>query len=670
MSTPPEELSRNNALTEGQVFEGRYQILSVLGRGGVGVVYKARHMHMDKMVAIKTLLQSVVSDDAESFQRFEREARTASSLDHVNIIKIFDFGKTASGLVFLVMEYLGDQTLESLLLEKGRLDIDRFLSISVQICDGLQNAHKHQVIHRDIKPSNIMLLKAEDNEECVKIVDFGLAKLSTPEAAQSVTRTGTIIGTPLFMSPEQCRGLTLDNRSDIYSLGCVFYLMLTGRVPIQGATTLDTLFQHTALRPVSFAALGADLHLPPRLEQVIFKALEKDPDQRQQSMLQLRTEIQQAIFDPSFRASTVPPASGVSSAFAARVVSAEDSSSAQYADLLDSANTMVSINKTPESIKQLRGTESEKSSKINKPVVVATLAVMVLIAVAAVVLRKPAPVPIVAATSAVATAPTISAITSAPTPSRPKTVTSDRSKFVVKEQKARPEKKQSAPVVAKRPNESKVTPKQSNTQTDLQQIESLQSQARSNVLRKNWSAALTAFDSCLRLEAKVFGAQNFRLFPTLANIMHCQLMLNQANQTRNNLMLALGIFSGQRSAVLENVSKRPQATRIWRTLASVCLVNGAPSHDPVLLNWSADFYELTRKSWHGDTTTADYVQLCQEYSQVLELCGNREKENQIRAEINLPPLPKLGPPAGAQKRGRPQESVKRNGRMVIRSYRY
>jgi serine/threonine-protein kinase len=111
LSISPEELSQNNTLAEGQIFEGRYQILSVLGRGGVGVVYKARHMHMDKIMAIKTLLPSVVTDDAESFQRFEREARTASSLDHVNIIKIFDFGKTASGLAFLVMEYLGDQTL-------------------------------------------------------------------------------------------------------------------------------------------------------------------------------------------------------------------------------------------------------------------------------------------------------------------------------------------------------------------------------------------------------------------------------------------------------------------------------------------------------------------------------------------------------------------------------
>ena len=698
MSISPEELSQNNTLAEGQIFEGRYQILSVLGRGGVGVVYKARHMHMDKMVAIKTLLSSVVTDDVESFQRFEREARTASSLDHVNIIKIFDFGKTASGLAFLVMEYLGDQTLESLLHEKGRLDIDRFLSISVQICDGLQNAHKHQVIHRDIKPSNIMLLKVEDDEECVKIVDFGLAKLSTQETAQNLTKTGAIIGTPLFMSPEQCRGLTLDNRSDIYSLGCVFYLALTGRVPIQGATALDTLFQHTTLKPAPFASIGVDLHLPPRLEQVIFKALEKDPDLRQQSMLEFRTEIQNAIFDPSFRASA---ASTVPAAFPAHVVSADDATSARYADLVDSSHTVVSINKTPadlapgdtapsaalavtsqspdsgeKSIKQLRGAKSDanqipgdevgKARRIDAPAVLVALGATVLIAaMVAVLMYKPAATSTVASSTlqTAISVPGIQSVSPLAETGKP-----ERSKTVVKEQKTKPEIKAPPPVSAKKPSEPK---KLSTKQIDLKQIEDYDKLARVSLSHNDWLAAQTAFDSSLRLQAKTFGARDFRLFPTLAGIIHCQLILKNGAQTRSNLMLALDIFSSQQSVVLDSVSKKPQAPRIWRTLASACFQNGAPSHDLVLLKWSADFYELTRKSWVGDKGAPEYVQLCLDYCKVLELCGNRSKENLIRAEINLPPLVDSNPPSSSRrKRGRPHEFVQRGGRMVIRNYRF
>jgi serine/threonine protein kinase len=282
------------------MFEGRFQIMSVLGQGGVGVVYKAKQTHMNKIVAIKTLMLSVVSDDAASFNRFEQEAQAASSLNHPNIISIFDFGKSANGLAYLVMEYLGSKNLDDVLETDKRLGPDRFLRVAGQICDGLQHAHKKGVIHRDIKPTNIMLVTTEDAVDVVKIVDFGLAKLTAVESEKHLTKTGTIIGTPLYMSPEQCRGLDLDHRSDIYSLGCVLYMALTGKEPIQGTTALDTLYKHTAQPPIPFKVACPEIDLPPRLEQVILKSLQKDPTLRQQSMTELRNDITDAIYYRSF----------------------------------------------------------------------------------------------------------------------------------------------------------------------------------------------------------------------------------------------------------------------------------------------------------------------------------------------------------------------------------
>ncbi len=264
MSTPSDELKQPSNLVEGQIFEGRFEIISILGQGGVGVVYKAKQKHMNKLVAIKTLMLSNVKNDESSFRRFEQEAQAASSLNHANIISIFDFGKTAEGLAYLVMEYLGGKTLDDVMDLDKRMGPDRFLRLSSQVCDGLQHAHRKGVVHRDLKPSNIMLMDTEESADVVKIVDFGLAKLTAAECEKHLTQTGTIVGTPLYMSPEQCRGMELDHRSDIYSLGCVLYYALTGKEPIQGNTALDTLYRHTAEPPIPFKSACPELDLPPR----------------------------------------------------------------------------------------------------------------------------------------------------------------------------------------------------------------------------------------------------------------------------------------------------------------------------------------------------------------------------------------------------------------------
>jgi serine/threonine protein kinase len=291
-----------HALSEGQMFEGRFQIISILGQGGVGVVYKAKQLGIDRVVALKTLQQNMVSTES-SLKRFEQEARAVSNLAHPNIVTIHDFGRSADGIVFLVMEYLGNQTLDGLIKAESRLHIDRFLKIFYQICDGLQHAHKKGIIHRDMKPSNIMLVSNDEGNDFVKIVDFGLAKLAESDSQQHLTKTGAVLGTPLFMSPEQCKGIDIDHRSDIYSVGCMMYFALTGRVPFQGDSPLNTFYKHLSESAAPFSISAPALALPPQLELVVLRALQKDPDQRQQSMAALKGELINALYPEAYQLS-------------------------------------------------------------------------------------------------------------------------------------------------------------------------------------------------------------------------------------------------------------------------------------------------------------------------------------------------------------------------------
>ena len=279
---------------EGEIFEDRFRILSVLGQGAMGVVYKAKQIHMDKIVAIKTLQPSVLATDLD-LRRFEQEAKAASNLTHANIITVYDFGISADGGAYLVMEYLGSRSLDGLLKSQKRLDLELFLRIFTQICDGMQHAHKKGVIHRDMKPSNVMLVDDEEASNIVKVVDFGLAKLVSADAQQHLTQTGSVMGTPLYMSPEQCRGSELDNRSDIYSVGCMMYAALTGGVPHMGDSPLSTLYKHLSEPPPPFSVSAPDIRLPDPVEMVVQKALQKDPAQRQQSMAELRSELMNAV---------------------------------------------------------------------------------------------------------------------------------------------------------------------------------------------------------------------------------------------------------------------------------------------------------------------------------------------------------------------------------------
>jgi serine/threonine protein kinase len=277
----------------GTLFADRYKILEVLGHGGMGVVYKAHHEFMDKVVAIKMLLPQLVSDD-RTVQRFQYEARAASRLSHPNIIALHDFGLTPdNGVPYLVMDYIEGKSLSEVIKTEKQVSVTRSIAIFTQVADALHHAHSLGVIHRDLKPANIMLIKGADGGELVKVVDFGVAKIVSNEGddAQRLTATGEIFGSPVYMSPEQCLGHQLKATSDVYALGCVMYETVTGKLPIVGATPLETLSNQLQTIPDRFAEARPDLYIPEGLEAIVFTALAKNPDDRQQTMQEVKDEL-------------------------------------------------------------------------------------------------------------------------------------------------------------------------------------------------------------------------------------------------------------------------------------------------------------------------------------------------------------------------------------------
>jgi serine/threonine protein kinase/Tfp pilus assembly protein PilF len=277
----------------GTVIGGRYEVLSVIGRGGMSVVYKARNRAVGSIVAIKTLKEDLVQDE-ELFARFCQEAKAVQMLIHPHIVTVHEFGVTLNGQPFIVMDFLDGRTLESVLEQEGRIPVKRLLKIAIQVCDALQNAHTHSIIHRDIKPGNIMLIETANETDFVKLFDFGFAKLLSRRgmAVQALTQHGDVLGTPLYMSPEQSKGKELDSRSDVYSLGCVMYEALTGKAPIVGENVLDTMQKHINERPATLDAARPDLYIPDALTAVIFRTLEKNREDRYQSMNDLKRDLE------------------------------------------------------------------------------------------------------------------------------------------------------------------------------------------------------------------------------------------------------------------------------------------------------------------------------------------------------------------------------------------
>ncbi len=291
----PNEINRDDSAVEfslagaefqrGEVLGGRYRVLSLLGKGGMGIVYRVEQIFLGKELALKTIDKTLMSDI--TIRRFQAEARAAFAVDHPNIISVNDFGLLDDQTPFLVMEIVRGETLGAI-LKNRTLSVEEAIPFFIQVCFGLAHAHENGVVHRDIKPNNLMVLTQMPfgTEGSVKILDFGIAKLTQHEGGeiQALTKTGEIFGSPLYMSPEQCSGGKVDHRSDIYSLGCVLFEALTGTTPFFGESALSTMMMHQSGRVPSLkeASLGKDF--PAELDRVIQAMLAKQPDNRYQNL--------------------------------------------------------------------------------------------------------------------------------------------------------------------------------------------------------------------------------------------------------------------------------------------------------------------------------------------------------------------------------------------------
>lgn len=264
----------------------RYQIKRILGQGGMGVVFQALDQELSRDVAIKILLCESHRDPAMQ-ERFLREAQAVSGLNHPNIIRIFSSGLNADGNPYHVMEFLEGKTLAEE-LAAGRLSARRFFELVPHIVDGLVHAHKQKLVHRDLKPSNIMICKDLEGNEQVKIIDFGIVRFETTgeQSGRTLTNPDAILGSPTYMSPEQCRGERITFSSDIYSLGCVMYECITGTPPFEGDSVLETMYKHMT-EPAPSLASNAKSPESRRLAQLVDRCLEKSPVNRPTSMSEL-----------------------------------------------------------------------------------------------------------------------------------------------------------------------------------------------------------------------------------------------------------------------------------------------------------------------------------------------------------------------------------------------
>jgi serine/threonine-protein kinase len=272
----------------GCAIDGRYRIDGVLGRGGMGVVYRARHEVIDKLVAIKILL---ATEDREVVERFVNEARAATSIGNAHIVDTVDFGTLPDGATYFVMEYLEGETLAKHIKSTRFVPAERALYIAKQITQGMSAAHRAGIVHRDLKPENTFLTHREGHDDFVKLLDFGIAKMQ--HAQNRLTRAGTIFGTPHYMSPEQAAGREVDPRTDIYSLGVMLYEMLSGKVPFDAENPMGLLTQHLYSEPVPLT-LFPDLPQPISgpLDAVVLKCLAKSPDERYATMGDLGADLE------------------------------------------------------------------------------------------------------------------------------------------------------------------------------------------------------------------------------------------------------------------------------------------------------------------------------------------------------------------------------------------
>jgi hypothetical protein len=277
----------------GSVVHEKFHVMKKLGEGGMGAVYLAEHVKMGRKMALK-VMNPGMHQDADAIARFNREAKNASQINHPNVCAIYDFGETPEGLIYLAMEFIEGSSLSGLIEKNGALGAPRAASIIHQAADALQVAHDYGIVHRDLKPDNIMIAKARDGSDLVKVVDFGIAKASSSDA-QKVTKTGLVVGTPEYMSPEQLAGDKLDGRSDIYSLGLVAFNCLTGKLPFPSNSAQEAMIMRLTDEPKRLDEMRPDISWPEELQDVMTKALMRDAAERYQNAADFGRQLTKAV---------------------------------------------------------------------------------------------------------------------------------------------------------------------------------------------------------------------------------------------------------------------------------------------------------------------------------------------------------------------------------------
>ena len=285
-------VSDSNQTWLGKVVDGRYRVLEVIGRGGMGVVYRVEHLRMGKVAAMKVLHRDL-AEDVDVIHRFEREAAAVSRLHHPHTVQVFDFG-TAQGALYLIMEYVRGQDLGRIVERDGPMPWARAAPLFAQIAGALQEAHEYGIVHRDLKPENVLITRSTAGRDYAKVLDFGLAKLDQRNAApQRETQRSQIVGTPYFMSPEQIRGEEVDARSDIYSFGALMFQVLTGQHLYTGTTAVGVLTKHLTADPDAPSMRVPKMGIPPTVDHLCRKALARDPADRWQTAAQLGEAIEE-----------------------------------------------------------------------------------------------------------------------------------------------------------------------------------------------------------------------------------------------------------------------------------------------------------------------------------------------------------------------------------------
>ena len=276
----------------GSIIAERYHVIKKLGEGGMGQVYLAEHVKMGRKSAVKVMNPGMVHD-ADAISRFNREAANASRINHPNVAGIYDFGETPDGLIYLAMEFIEGEALTDVVKSHGALPPTRAADITRQAAEGLAVAHDMGIVHRDLKPDNIMIAKNRDGSDCVKVVDFGIAKANSEN--QKVTRTGMVVGTPEYMSPEQLAGDKLNGQSDIYSLALVAFNMLTGKLPFPSETVQESMIMRLTDKPRALTEMNPSLPWTPEVQAVMDRALERDAKLRYQSASEFGQALWNAI---------------------------------------------------------------------------------------------------------------------------------------------------------------------------------------------------------------------------------------------------------------------------------------------------------------------------------------------------------------------------------------